>query len=88
MITLGGLLEAIAIDGYFSKNLPKEIRGVLLSIMAFMGIVGKALAIKIGGTFMDTKGRNAPFLMIGCCDAFFFVFVLIMILCGYYGNLK
>ena len=88
LITFEGLIVGIIIDGYFAKNLPKEIRGVLISFMTFSGLVGKAIAVKIGGILYDSIGRNAPFIMIGICDLIFTVFIMIMIKINFYGNLK
>jgi MFS family permease len=88
LVTFAGLMMSVCIDGYFAKNLPKEIRGILISCMAFMSLLGKALSIKIGGDLFDTNGRNAPFIMIGSCDFVYLAFILLMIALGYYGNIK
>jgi predicted MFS family arabinose efflux permease len=87
-VSISGLTVSVGIDSYFAKNLPKEIRGVLLSCMAFMSLMGTSLSIKIGGKLFDSYGRNAPFNMIGLCDLTFCAFSIVMIMAGHYGQEK
>lgn len=87
-ITVEGMLLNVSLDGYYAKNLPKEVRGVLVSLMGFASFLGKAIIIKVGGDLFDKRGRNAPFLLISGCDFMYVIFLLIMILLGFYGNIK
>lgn len=87
-ICLTSFVTSVAVDGYFAKILPKEIRGVMISCMSFVGLLGKAIALKVGGELFDTNGRNAPFVMMAICLLAYGVFVTLMSLCGCYGNFK
>jgi hypothetical protein len=88
ILTFLGFLVSIVIDGFYSKNLPKETRGILISFNILAAFSGKAIAIKLGSYLFNNVGRNGPFYMIGICDLLFCGFVIIMIKMNKYGNLK
>lgn len=80
------LFEAVALDGYFSKNIPKEIRGVLYALMAVFGNIGQLLCSMVGGYLFDNVGPAWPFAFAGICDLVFLAFVLVMISLKKFGH--
>ena len=85
LLALVFLFQGVSLEGYFSKNIPKEIRGVLVGFLSFCGLIGKSIAFKLGGELFST-GRPFPFLMIGICNFVFVIFLVIMITFGLFGK--
>jgi hypothetical protein len=56
-ISIGTLLENVIVDALFTKNLPKDIRGILNGLYYFFGTGGMLLYSKICGTLYDQLGR-------------------------------
>jgi hypothetical protein len=79
LITLSYLFEIITIENFFSRNVPKEIRGVAYGVFFFSGLIGRLLCYKTAAILFREDGRNSPFLMIGYCHFGFVIFVLVMI---------
>ena len=82
------LLVSVTLDGYFSKNLPKEARGILIACMGGMSMIGKTIALKVGGELYDAYGGSAPFLFIGFCDYFYVIILFFCIITGLFGDIK
>lgn len=75
LLILGTVLENITIDGTFTKNLPKDIRGTLNGAYAFFGNLGLLIFSKIGGSVYDSVGPAAPFVIVMVCDLIFIIFL-------------
>eukprot|EP00349_Pseudokeronopsis_sp_Brazil_P011868 CAMPEP_0202979848 /NCGR_PEP_ID=MMETSP1396-20130829/85889_1 /ASSEMBLY_ACC=CAM_ASM_000872 /TAXON_ID= /ORGANISM="Pseudokeronopsis sp., Strain Brazil" /LENGTH=192 /DNA_ID=CAMNT_0049719465 /DNA_START=506 /DNA_END=1081 /DNA_ORIENTATION=+ len=80
LMAVAALFQSIVVDAYFAKIIPKEVRGVLIALNMFMGLVGKGFIIKLGGMLFDVKGPDAPFALIAGFDMAFCIFITGMIL--------
>ena len=49
LLSISFQFQGIALEGYFSKNIPKEVRGVLIGFLGFCGLIGRAIITKLGG---------------------------------------
>lgn len=85
LLSFSFLWQGVALEGYFSKNIPKEVRGVMAGFLAFCGLIGKSICFKLGGTLFQT-GRAYPFIMIGLCNYGYFIFLILMIILGFFGR--
>jgi hypothetical protein len=54
---IGNQMENITIRSLFSKNLEREIRGTMNSVMFLVSSVGLLLFSKIGGYLYDNVGH-------------------------------
>jgi MFS family permease len=76
LLVLSSFLENTTIDGLFTKNLPKDIRGTLNGIYAFFGQIGILIFAKVGGYLYDNMGPTYPFIFVAICDLVFCAFVV------------
>lgn len=77
----------MALEGYFAKNIPKEVRGVMAGFLAFCGLIGKSICFKLGG-YLFNIGAAYPFIFIGLCNFGYLLFLLLMICLGMFGSKK
>jgi MFS family permease len=83
ILFLSFLFEAVTLEAYFCKNVPKDIRGILYALMAVFGTFGQLLCSKVGGYLFDNAGPYWPFVFASICDFAYLLFILIMILLKY-----
>ena len=79
---MGTILENIAIDGNFTKHIPKEVRGTMNGIYYLFGNIGVLIFAKVSGYLYDNVGPKSPFIIVGTADLLFGMFVIIMKLTG------
>ncbi|CDW84532.1 mfs transporter [Stylonychia lemnae] len=72
------LIQNILIDGLFSKNLKKEIRGTLNGVYYFFGSLGMLLYAKLGGYLYDNVSQDTPFYIASGLNVAFGTLVLIL----------
>ena len=75
----------MGLEGYFSKNIPKEVRGVLVGFLAFCGLIGRAIILKLGG-YLFGEGRAFPFVSIALFNVAFVLLLMITICLGVFGR--
>lgn len=80
LLALSFLFESIAVENFFSRNVPGEIRGLTYGVFFFCGLFGRLVCYK-SAALLFKYDHNAPFWMIGSCHAVYLVFVIIMIMC-------
>lgn len=85
LMSIGFVFQGVSLEGYFSKNIPKEVRGVMAGFLAFCGLIGRAICFKLGGTLFK-MGRAMPFIMIGMSNFIFVLFLLVMLFLGLFGR--
>jgi|TARA_B110000285_G_scaffold113854_1_gene129140 MFS family permease len=77
MMVVGTIVENIAVDSIFNKNLPKETRGIMSGIYSFGGQVGILVYSLIAGYIFDKVGPKSPFILIGVLDALYAIYVIV-----------
>jgi MFS family permease len=82
MMMVSTVFENTTIDGLFTKNLPKEIRGSLNGVYNFFGNFGVLLFSKLGGYLYDSVGPSTPFMIVIVADVVFASFIIVLKLCG------
>jgi MFS family permease len=80
LLSLFSLFQGVSLEGYFSKNIPKKVRGVMTGFLAFMGLIGRAICFKLGG-YLFTFEKYWPFVMIGFFNFTLVILLVIVILC-------
>lgn len=65
--------------------MPNEIRGVMIGINNFFGLLGQTIFSVIAGIIFDKVGPASPFTLVSMCD-FTIAFIAIIVSC--YGLLK
>ena len=81
LLVLGTILENITIDGTFTKNLPKDVRGTLTAAYNFFGKVGILVFSRVAGYLFDYVGPKAPFLLVIILDVSFAILIIVLRLC-------
>ena len=71
------ILENISVDTIFTKNLPKETRGVLNGVYSFAGQVGILIYSAAAGYLFDELGPKTPFYLVGALDLTLCIGVLV-----------
>lgn len=80
-LVIGTVLENIAIDGTFTKNVPKDIRGTMTATYNFFGKVGILIFSGIAGYLYDSVGPKAPFIAVVFCDIAFAALIIGLRIC-------
>ena len=75
----------MSLEGFFSKNIPKEVRGVLVSFLGFCGLIGRAIILKLGGTLFTT-GKALPFVTLSIFNVILLLLLLITMIFGLLGK--
>ena len=75
-------LQSLGIESLFQRNLPKHIRGVMLSFLRFCIITGQALFALVAGYVFDYYGPSAPFSFVALLDVAFVLVVLVFVCRG------
>jgi MFS family permease len=70
-MVLASFLENTTLDAVFTKNLPRDIRGILNGIYASFGTIGTLIFSKVGGYLYDHNGPASPFVLVGILDLVF-----------------
>jgi hypothetical protein len=60
------------------RNTPKDIRGTMMGIYQFFGVIGSMAFTKIGTNFFNTFGPSSPFWFVLVLDIFL-VFLLALL---------
>lgn len=81
-LIMGTLLENIAIDATFTRNLPKDVRGTMTATYNFFGKLGVLIFSAIAGLLYDKVGPKAPFLAVVFCDFAYALLIIILRLIG------
>lgn len=68
---------ALSFIKFFANNVPKDIRGLLYGILAFIGVVGKMIMFKVTSV-MFNLGRYYPMLIIGIVYLAFAIILIIL----------
>eukprot|EP00347_Sterkiella_histriomuscorum_P014482 403360706 len=72
------LIQNILIDGLFSKNLKKEIRGTLNGVYFTFGSLGMLAFAKIGGYLYDQVSQDMPFILSAGLNASYGLIILLL----------
>jgi MFS family permease len=85
-VVVGTAMENVTVDCLLLRNADKEIRGVIFGVGTACGYVGMLIFSIVGGILFDRIGPYTPFLLVGCLDATFFVFSVLLACCGVIKN--
>jgi hypothetical protein len=80
-------MEVIGVFGFFSKNIPNEVAGVLWSLMGIGSLIGLIIEMYIGA-FVYTYDAGYPFLAVAGFDFLIFFYLLGMIALGKFKNFE
>ena len=69
-------MQNLLTDTLFQKNIPKDIRGSMMGIYNFMGILAILFYSKIGGIMHDSYGSRYPFILVGVIQVIFIIMIL------------
>lgn len=81
-LVVSSLIQYLAVEAIFLKNMNKEVRGTLNGIAFFFGTLGTTVFVYFGGVVFDKIAPWAPFMLVAAADAFVIVFQVIFICQG------
>ena len=76
------LWEWIGIEAIYLKALPSDIRGMMVSLFGFSGLIGIVLFSFACGYLYDNYSPITPFLLLGTLDLIFVLAFLCLLMCG------
>lgn len=82
LMIVSAIGENVCLSAYFSRNLPKNIRGTLLGVNTALGTIGMFFFSLVGGNLYDKVSKKAPFLLVGAFDSLFLLILLVLAACG------
>ena len=85
-VILSSTVQYICVQALLLRNLPNNIRGVMLSTFWFFGNLGTTIFALVGGIMFDKLGRSSPFTLVSITDLTVFVFAIILIFMGKLRN--
>ncbi len=80
------LMCSIGVDGFYGKNIPDDIAGVMWSLVGCCSLIGLIISVLMG-TIMYDISPGYPFLFIGSLDLGVVIFLLIMAKYGKFRRL-
>ena len=85
LLSISFLFQSVALEGFFSKNIPKEVRGVLVSFLGFCGLIGRAIVLKLGGQLFGV-GKAYPFVVLSVFNVVLLLLLLVTMFFGLLGR--
>ena len=76
MTGMGETATVVASGALLGQEAPPHYRGAVVGVFNKSGAIGIMLATIIGGQLVNLIGPNAPFLMMGVCNAVILVLAL------------
>lgn len=85
-LVITSLLQFLAVEVVFMRNMKSTVRGTLSGIAFFFGSVGTTTFVIVGGIAFDTIAPWAPFMIVASADVFVFLVAIIFIASGLLGK--
>ena len=60
------MFQIVSLETYFSKNVPKEVRGMMYGYLFMSGQIGRTVCYKVGAVLFKVS-NYWPFLFVGIC---------------------
>ncbi len=86
LVVISSTFQFICVYALFLRNLPNNVRGVMLSAYVFVGSVGTTIFALAGGFMFDKLGPSSPFTYVSILDLIVFAFAIILICMGKLKN--
>ena len=77
------LFQIVAIENYFSRNVPKEVRGIMFGFFYMSAQVGRMICYKLGAILFKVSAYW-PFFFIGICWVSLFFILTVLFSLGIY----
>merc|ERR1712060_542155 len=85
LIIIASAVQYISVEVLFLRSLPNEIRGTMIGISNFFGLLGQTIFSVVAGIIFDKIGPASPFTLVAFCD---FTIAFIAIVISFYGLLR
>ena len=85
LIIIASAIQYISVEVLFLRSLPNEIRGTMIGISNFFGLLGQTIFSVVAGIIFDKIGPASPFTLVAFCD---FTIAIVAIIVACYGNLR
>ena len=76
------VVEAISVEVLLMKGMPGQIRGSMMGVFAFAGMLGTIIFTLVGGQLFDIIDRCAPFVFLAAMDTLLVLLTLVLIAGG------
>ena len=86
LLVVTSLIQYLAVEVVFLRNMKSTIRGTLSGIAFFFGSAGTTMFVLLGGIAFDNIAPWAPFMLVAGADGLVIIFAVIFIGCGYLGK--
>ena len=85
-VVISSTVQYICVQAFFLKNLPGNIRGVMVSAFWFAGNLGSTVFALAGGIMFDKLGRSSPFIVVSFTDLIVFTLSIVLLCMGKLKN--
>ena len=85
LIIVASAVQFISVEVLYLRSLPNDIRGVMIGLSNFFGLLGQTIFSVIAGYMFDEVGPASPFSAVAICD---FGIALVALVVGFIGVLK
>ena len=85
LIIIASAIQYISVEVLFLRSLPNDIRGVMIGMNNFFGLLGQTVFAVIAGIIFDKVGPASPFTLVAYCD---FSIALLAIIVSFRGLLS
>ena len=80
------VVEAISIEVLLMRDMPSQIRGLMMGAFTFFGLLGKVIFTLVGGQMFDRISRSAPFVFLGIMDTMLVLLVFTLMCFGKFNQ--
>ena len=85
LIIIASAIQYISVEVLFLRSLPNEIRGTMIGLGNFFGLLGQTIFSVVAGIIFDKVGPASPFTLVAVCDV---GIAAIAIIISFYGLLR
>lgn len=85
LIIIASAIQYISVEVLFLRSLPNEIRGTMIGLNNFFGLLGQTIFSVIAGIIFDKIGPASPFTLVAFCD---FTIAAIAVTIAFFGLLR
>ena len=79
---ISSYVQRVGIDSLLMRNIPRQVRALIVSLDDSIGQIGSALFTLICGYTFDRYGPGFPFLIVGSLDVVYTLIVLVSVCRG------
>ena len=85
LIIVASAVQFISVEVLYLRSLPNDIRGVMIGLSNFFGLLGQTIFSVVAGYMFDEVGPASPFNTVALCD---FGIAIIALAVGFFGLLR